>query len=298
MASLLQEASGLLAFVRSAECGSFTAAARDLGTSPSAISRAIARLEKRMGRRLFLRSTRLLTLTPEGHAFLEKIAPLLREIDQAGDIPGAALSGRLKISLPSELSRLLMDAILAKFAKSNPDLHLEIGATDRYVDVIREGYDVALRVGHLRASELVARKLADMEMVIVASPDLLAKHGHPQTIEQLAGFPFARYLGSSGSFEIQFANGQSLSPAGVIDCDTGFALQRAAVMGVGAAYLMKCIVKDDLAQGTLITLVPAQTLPTLPLYAVHAFSRNTPAKVVRFCELIIQEMSQLSQVDR
>lgn len=294
MGSLLEEASGLSAFVRSAECGSFSAAARSLRTTPSAISRAVARLEERLGWRLFLRSTRVLTLTPEGQAFLEKISPLIREIDSAADIPGLGLSGRLKISLPSELSRILMDAILEKLAKPNPGLRLEIGATDRYVDVIREGYDVVLRVGHLQASELVAKKLADMEMVIVASPDLLAIHGQPQSLDDLAGYPFARYIGSSGSFDIRFADGTSLSPSGSIDCDTGFTLQQAALKGVGAAYLMECVVRDELRQGTLVRLAPHLALPTLPLNAVHAFGRTAPLKVTQFCDLISWEMKQFS----
>lgn len=294
MANLLEDAPGLLAFVRSADRGSFSAAARDLGTTPSAVSRAVARLEQRLGRRLFLRSTRVLTLTPEGQAFHETVAPLLKEIDAAGDAVGNGLSGKLKISLPSELARILMDAILDKFARPNPTLNLEIGTTDRHVDVIREGYDVAFRVGRLSASGLIARKLADMEMVIVASPDLIAKHGEPRTVEELAALPFARYVGSSEPFAITFSNGTTISPAGAIDCDSGFALQRSALRGMGAAYLMEHVVRDDLRQGALVRLVPSAPLPTLPLNAVHAFGRNTPPRIVQLCDLIARELRQMT----
>ncbi len=181
MPHLLSEAPGLAAFVRAVEAGSFSAAARDLGTTPSAVSKSVARLERHLGAKLFRRSTRVLALTPEGQAFFDRMAPLLQEIEQSADVvqPSADLRGRLRVSLPSEIARLLMDAILTRFLAQHPSLDLEIGITDRPVDLIREDYDVVFRVGHVPASDLMVRTLAQLEMVLVASPAFLDRWGRP-----------------------------------------------------------------------------------------------------------------------
>ncbi|MES5100074.1 LysR family transcriptional regulator [Agrobacterium sp. BA1120] len=283
MRNLLEETPGLLAFVRAAESGSFTSAAKLLGT---AASRSISRLEKQIGARLFLRSTRALTLTPNGHLFLERVAPLLKELSNAGDVLSRGLSGRLKISIPNELAAMLIDAIMEKIAKPNPALRLEIGISDRFVDVIREDYDVVFRVGRLPSSELSARKIADMEMVIVASSELLASLGNPRTVDDLSSFPFARYAQGGKGFQITFEDGSIAAPPSVIDCDSGFGLHRAALHGIGAAYLMRCIVSDDIERGRLVALNVGADLPILPLSAVHAFGLHPPHKVVSLCDLI------------
>ncbi|MEZ2128938.1 MULTISPECIES: LysR family transcriptional regulator [unclassified Sinorhizobium] len=295
MPNLLEETPGLLAFVRTVETGSFSAAARDLKTTPSGVSRSVARVEEKIGTRLFLRSTRALTLTADGHAFFERVAPLLKEIEAAGDVISTECqpSGRLKISLPSELARILMEPLLSKFVKPNPALHLDIGMTDRYVDLIREGYDVAFRVGHSPESELISRKLANLDMVLVASPAFIEREGEPKTIAELACLPFVRYTLPARPFEIRFSNGTLISPAGVIDCDSGFALQAAALQGMGIAYLLKCVVADDLRRGRLVQVLPREPLPSLPLNALHAFGRTVPAKVRLLCDFIAQEVRAL-----
>ncbi|AUC13512.1 LysR family transcriptional regulator [Agrobacterium pusense] len=286
MRDLLEETPGLLAFVKAAESGSFTSAAKLLGTTPSAASRSISRLEKQIGARLFLRSTRALTLTPDGHLFLERVAPLLKELAHAGDVLARGISGRLKISFPNELAAVLIDAVIEKVAKPNPELRLEVGISDRFVDVIREDYDVVFRVGRLPSSELSARKIADMEMVIVASPELLASRGHPRTVGDLSSFPFARYVSGANGFQIAFEDGSIAAPPGVIDCDSGFGLHRAALHGIGAAYLMRYIVSDDIEGGRLVAIYPGVDLPVLPLSAVHAFGLHPPHKVVALCDLV------------
>ncbi|KQS76405.1 LysR family transcriptional regulator [Rhizobium sp. Leaf383] len=290
MRDLLGETSALLAFVRSVESGSFTAAARLLGTTPSATSRSISRLEERIGARLFMRSTRALSLTPDGQLFFERVAPLLKELANAGDVLSRGMSGRLKISIPAELSVTLVDPILDRLAKPNPDLHLEIGISDRFVDLIREDYDVAFRVGRLPSSDLSARKIADMEMVIVASPELYLSRGEPRTIRDLALFPFARYVSTTKPFEITFENGSAIAPPGTVDCDTGYGLHRAALHGLGAAYLMRRIASRDIEEGRLVAIEVESALPALPLSAVHAFGHRPPHKVTVLCDLIAEEV--------
>ncbi|UIY31561.1 LysR family transcriptional regulator (plasmid) [Neorhizobium galegae] len=190
MPNLLDETSGLMAFVRAVEAGSFTAAARDLSTTPSGVSKSVARLEKKIGTRLFLRSTRALTLTQDGQAFLERVAPLLRELDASDETirPQATPSGRLRISMPGELAPLLLPRLFGTFAKDYPDIQLDLGLTDRFVNLVREDYDVVLRAGAPMQEDLIVRRLVDLPMAIVASPALLEVTR--RSVEDLPDLPF------------------------------------------------------------------------------------------------------------
>lgn len=261
MPNLLSEAPGLVAFVRAVEAGSFSAAARDLGTTPSAVSKSVARLERHLGAKLFRRSTRVLALTPEGQAFFDRVSPLLQEIEQSADIvqPSAELRGRLRVSLPSEIARLLMDAILTRFPARHPALDLEIGITDRPVDLIREDYDVVFRVGHQPESDLMVRTLAQLEMVLVASSAFLDRWGSPRSVDDLRALPFARYFVGRRVPEIRFADGTTIATRGRVGFDSGFGLRAAAKLGMGVAYLTRCIVEEDLRRGD-----PSSCCPTSP----------------------------------
>lgn len=250
MARLLNEAPGLLAFIRTVEAGSFTAAARDLKTTPSAVSKAVARLENLVGVRLFLRTTRALKLTPDGNLFFARIAPLLREIDESAELllPSKEPTGRLKMSMPSEIARFLMAPLMTKFANDYPLLQLDIGITDRYVDLVREDYDVVFRVGHVSQGDLIVRRLMDVEMVLVASPSFTSHWGNPQTVAELSKLPFARYV-AGRTQTIHFQNGESIVTSGRVDCDSGYGLQVAALEGIGVAHLMHWVVAEDLRAG-------------------------------------------------
>ncbi|MEP7453595.1 LysR family transcriptional regulator [Phyllobacterium sp. SB3] len=288
MVSLLTEASGLLAFVRTVESGTFTTAARDLGTSPSVVSKAVARLEKHLGARLFLRSTRALQLTPDGQAFFDRIAPLLKEIDASAEPlqPEAELAGRLRISIPSEIARFLMTPLMAEFAKRYPLLHMEIGITDRYVDLVRENYDVVFRVGEMSHGELMIRRLANIRMVLVASPAFLADQRIPQEIDDLRNLPFAQYLAGGQSHSVRFSNGETIVTHGRVACDSAYGLRAAALEGMGVAHLMNCVVADDLRDGKLIQILHNEPLPSLPFSAIHAFGKTVPNRVRLLCDFV------------
>jgi DNA-binding transcriptional LysR family regulator len=297
MPNLLDETSGLMAFVRTVEAESFTAAARALNTSPSAISKSVARLEKKIGTRLFLRSTRALTLTQDGQAFFERVAPLLRELNSSDDAirSPASPSGRLRISMPGELAPLLLPTLFGTFANTYPDLHLDVGLTDRFVNLVREDYDVALRAGTPAQEDLIVRRLADLPMVIVASPTFVGSHGSPRSVEELARLPFARYAMGGAVQSVRLADGMDFMPAGRVDGDTGIALIQAALSGLGAAYLLRCLVTDELRAGTLVDLAPDIALPRLPLNALHAFGRTVPARVRLFCDFMAGEAKALAE---
>lgn len=295
MPNLLEETFGLIAFVRTAETGSFSSAAKVLRTSPSAVSRSVGRLESLIKSRLFLRSTRALALTEEGHALFDKVSPLLRQLDTPDELATdeKALAGRIRFSMPSELARFFMTPIFRDFAPSYPEVNLEVGLTDRQVDLIREDYDVVFRVGSGGQGELRVRKLADVRMVIVASPDFVERHGKPHSVEEASALPFARYTVHGKPNPIVFGEGEQFIPQGRVDCDTGQALRAAALHGLGAAYFMRCAVQDELEDGRLIEISGALRLPSQPFNVVHAFGSMMPTRVRRFCDFIFQQAKDI-----
>lgn len=293
--NLINQTPSLVAFVRTVESGSFSAAARIAGMTPSAVSKGIARLEVELGAKLFRRSTRHLSLTPEGQAFFERVAPLLRGIEDSADAvrPAGDARGVLKASMPSEIGRLLMVPITTKFLARHEGLELDLSLSDRHVDVIREGYDLVFRVGVAQDSDLRSRTLATLDMALVASPAFLARHGAPGTLEQLRGLPFVRYLFRGRASPIAFDDGTSIQPRGRIGLDTGAGLRAAALEGMGVAHLMKCTVQEDLDRGRLVEVMPQLRLPSLPLQSMHAFGQLTPARVRLFTDFVAREIQRL-----
>lgn len=296
MSSLLSQSSSLIAFVRVVEAGSFSAAARSVGTTPSAISKSIARLEKKLNVTLFRRSTRTLGLTPDGYLFFERVAPLLRALEDSEDAirPTGTVRGHLRVSMPSELGRLLLPRIGSSFLAEHPEVDIDLNLLDHHVDLISEGYDVIFRVGSLGDSNLRARTLARMDMALVASPDFLQARGQPATVDDLRDLPFVRYQLSGRTLPILFENGETLLPKGRIGLDSGFGLRTAAIDGMGVAYLMRCIVQQDLNEGRLVQLLEKHALPALELHAVHAFGSNTPIRVKLFTDFVQKQVQQLS----
>lgn len=296
MSSLLNQSASLIAFVRVVEAGSFSAAARNIGATPSAVSKAIRRLETELGAKLFRRSTRTLNLTLEGQAFFDRVAPLLRSLADSGEAirQGSSARGRLHVSMPSELGRLLMGPIITKFLARHRELELDLDLADRHVEVIREGYDVVFRVGTTLESELKMRTLVPLDMILVASPAFVRQWGEPQTTRDLRELPFVRYLLGGRSLPLTFDDGSTLQPRGRIGVDTGFGLRTAALNGMGVAYLMKCTVQEDLDRGDLIQILRNHRLPALPLMALHPFARFTPVRVKLFTDFIEQEARRLS----
>lgn len=295
MPSLLNQSSNLIAFVRVVEAGSFSAAARNAGTTPSAISKSIGRLEADLGVKLFRRSTRTLSLTEDGQAFFERVAPLLREIDESADAirPASAAQGRLRVSMPSDLGRLLMKPITSVFLAQHQTLELDLTLLDRHVDVIGEGFDVVYRVGSVADSALKVRTLCELDMALVAAPALLSQWGEPSSIEALRELPFVRYLLRGRSLPVAFRDGSVIVPNGRIGVDSGFGLRAAALNAMGVAYLMKCTVQEDLDRGDLIQLLKQHPLPRLPLQALHAFGRLVPARVGLLSDFIAKQMQLL-----
>ncbi len=291
----LDNAAGLSAFIDAVETGSFSAAARRAGATPSSVSKSIARLERRLGVRLFTRSTRTLNPTPEGLAYFERVMPLLRALIEARDAVRVVAEGRLRVSLPTDLGRLLMDPLTRVFMRRHPGVRLELDMTDRHVDLVREGYDLALRAGEVQDADLVARPLGSAPLALVASPEHLDRHGRPDGLDALATARHVRYRLDGRPFPIRFADGAVLSPEGVLDCDTGFALKAAAINGVGIAQLLRWTVDEDLRAGRLEIVMPDAPLPAVPLRILHAFGRFQPLRVRLFSDFVADEVAALSR---
>ena len=293
MTAIVDTSAGLAAFVRTIETGSFSDAARLLGASPSAVSKSVARLEARLGVRLIQRSTRTLALTAEGALYFERVAPLIQALadaEQALRTPDD-VSGLLRVAAPSDLGRTVFAGWAERFARAHPRLKLELGIADRQVDLIREGYDVAIRVGALLDNRLTARRLTTLQPVLVAAPAYLARRGQPAERADLAEHACLRYLTPAGPFPWTWADGSSLVPDGPFDTNDGVVLRQAALAGAGIAQLARIAVADDLAAGRLDIVLPHLPMPGLEVHALHAYGRQAPQRVRLFIAFLQQQFA-------
>jgi DNA-binding transcriptional LysR family regulator len=296
MATILEKTTGLVAFVRTVESGSFSAASRLVGSSQSAISKSVAALERRLGAKLIQRSTRTLSLTAEGQAYYERVAPLLRAIEDAEDLVqgAAAARGLIRVSAPQELGRMLIAPWAATFLDQYPEVRLELGISDRFVDIIREGFDIAVRMGSLDDSDLISRKIGDIRFVLAASPDYISRNNVPAGLEDLGRHVFVRYLTSGRSWPYILADGTQLPTSGRFVTDDSGSIRQAVLCGAGIAYLLHVTVAQDLDEGRLVELVPQLRLPTMPVFVVHAFGRQLPLRARLFVDSLAERIAELS----
>jgi DNA-binding transcriptional LysR family regulator len=285
---------GLTAFVRVVEAGSFTAGARLLETTPSAISKSIVRLEARLGAQLIRRSTRSMSLTAEGQAYFDRVAPLVHAVDDAAEAlnPDSIVRGTLKVSMPGEIGRALLDPVTRDFQLQFPNLRIEASLNDRQVDLVREGFDIVVRAGELDDSELIARFLGRLQLVLVASPAYLGRWGHPAAVEDLQHHTHVRYRLGGVPFPLQLDGGRAFAlPPGGFDADDGEACRTAAVNGLGILQILYRTVQDDLADGRLQRVLPDVPLVPVAVHALHAYSRPVPARLRHFLEFAESTLS-------
>src|SRR5271155_4851911 len=238
-------------FARVVELGGFSAAARVLRMTPSAISKLVGGLETRLGARLINRSTRALQLTPEGQLFYDRSTRLLADMDEVEqsvaqtEVP----SGKIRVSVNIPVGRQFLLPIVPAFLEAYPKLSLEISLTDQVIDLLEQRTDVALRSGPLKSSQLIARKLGAARMIIVGSPDYFAQYGVPKTPGDLArhnrlSFNYAPARLSKGWPLIEGGVERTIPPAGSVQVSDGEALRALAINGVGLVRLATFIVKD------------------------------------------------------
>ncbi|MBW8726640.1 MAG: LysR family transcriptional regulator [Inquilinus limosus] len=251
------------AFVRAADARSFTAAGRQLGVSSSAVGKAVARLEERLGVRLLHRSTRSVTLTPEGALFLERCRRIFSEIETAeaelAQTRGAP-RGRLRVSLP--LAGMLMTPTLGAFMREYPEIELDLDFTDRLVDVIEEGFDAVIRAGEVGDSRLMSRVLGGFRLQLVASPGYLARRGVPLVPEDLAGHACLQHrFATSGKFEpwpLRRGGREVALPSSAV-ANTIEPLIAMAEQGLGIACLPDFAIRRQIEDGRLAVVLAGHT---------------------------------------
>ncbi|WP_353190914.1 LysR family transcriptional regulator [Pandoraea pnomenusa] len=281
----MESLNGFVVFVQVAETRSFVAAGRLLGISASAVGKAVARLEDKLGVRLFHRSTRSVTLTAEGTLFLERSRRILSEIEaaelelsQASQVP----RGRLKVSLPLVSSLVL--PVLGDFMRQYPDIALDLDFSDRIVDVIEEGFDAVVRTGEPTDSRLTARRLGAFRSQLVASPDYLARRGTPQRPADLVHHTCLHYrFPNSGKLEpwqLRQAPGEDevAIPVSMV-CNNIETRMCFAIRGLGIAHLPDFSVRAAIAAGQLQTVLPGDTLRTGVFNVLWPASKHPSPKV-------------------
>jgi len=272
--------------------GSFVNAAEALGLSASGVSRAIARLETRIGVRLLDRTTRSQRLTDEGARFYQQVLPLLEGIGEAAlQAAGAAqtVRGRLRVDVDPFFSRLVLAPRLADFLARYPELEIELITRDEMGDLVADGIDVAVRFGPQPASSAVARRLLQTRILTVASPLYVERHGRPQTPGDLVDHACIQFRDprTGRPFDWEFHNKRKVVPVatkGPLTVSDVGTLLGACLAGVGIAQVMALGVQDLLARGELVELFPDWPDEVFPLYAVHPSRHNPPAKVRAFIE--------------
>jgi len=281
---------GVQVLVAVVEAGSFTGAAHVLGLTDSAVSRAVGRLETRVGARLFDRTTRSLRLTEAGAEFHASVAPLLDGIAEAAEALGSStrrIAGRLRADVDSHFASTVLAPHLPTFLDAHPELELELLARGRPDDLVREGIDVAIRFGPPESRSLVTRTLAETRVLTVAAPSWIARHGRPDHPSELAKHRCIHFNDprTGRPFEWEFRRGDALvevaAGRGLITAD-GATMIAACVAGAGVAQTLAIGVAPLLASGALVELFPDWPEERFPLHALYPSGRHVPAKVRAF----------------
>ncbi len=275
----------MTAFARVVEAGGFTAAAEHLNLSRAMVSRLVQQLEDNLGTRLLNRTTRRLSLTEAGRAYYERCVLLLAELESldssVSDLSNEA-RGTLRLNAPMSFGILHVAPCLPDFLNQHPRSSIELSLNDRLVNLVEEGYDLALRIGNLADSSLVARRLAPVRLVLCASPDYLEAHGTPMHPSELVSHNCLTYSYSSQGRDWRFDGPgglQTVQVKGNLDANSGDAILTATLAGLGIALQPTFIVGQAIRDGQLVQLMPDWKSPELGLHAVYPHRRHLSTKV-------------------
>ncbi|MCI2262478.1 LysR family transcriptional regulator [Xanthomonas indica] len=285
-------------FLRVLDLGSISAAARSLDLSVAVASQRLQRLERALGVRLLHRTTRRLHPTPEGLQLAEQGRPLVEDLESlAGGLrqAGVAAAGTLRVTMSAAFGRLYVSPLLPRFMALHPQVRLSVHLSDNVVDLVSEGFDLAIRIGTLRDSSLVARRLAGNRRMLCASPDYLRRHGTPATPADLAAHACLLLTGSDGrqdTWRLQGRDGEiAVRVAGPLETNFGEVLRDAAVNGQGIALHSEWHVAEDLRQGRLCQVLADYPLTETGIYAVMPQRRLVPPRVRAFVDFMQAELA-------
>ena len=278
------------AFISVIQKGSLSAAARAEGVTPAVIGRRIDALEARLGVKLLLRTTRHISLTHEGTAFLEDCQRIVSDLAAAEDavsVGSVKASGHLRISAPAGFGRRYVAPHVAQFVTVHPEVTVSLDLSDRLVDLVNEGIDCAVRIGSLADSSLVSMRLGEMRRLVVASPEYLARHGVPQSPRDLATHE-CLVLGQQRSWTLADAKGAlvNIKTGGHLECNDGAVLRDWALAGLGLAWRSLWEVGDDLRTGRLVSVLDNFAAPPLGIYALYPQRRQLPLRLRLFIDFL------------
>lgn len=277
------------------EAGSFVAAAERMGMSAAMASKHVAHLEQQLGARLLNRTTRRVAPTEAGREYYERVALALTELDEAGQVVGAASvvpQGRLRVSSLTAFGLRHVMSAVADYAAAFPQVTVDITLSDRVVELIDEGFDVAIRASPsgLKSSSLIARPLATAHIVLCAAPEYLRRYGMPKSVADLARHRFVQYAGASAqelALATDRAESAKMKPGGNLIVNHLEAMRVVVLQGGGLSMLGTEVIGDDIAQGRLVPLLVDELPPReLPIYAVYASRRHLSAKVRSFVDFL------------
>ena len=283
-------------YVAVVDGGSFAAAADKLEISRAMVSKQIQKLEEHLGTRLMNRTTRRLSLTETGRVFYERSVQIMHDVEEAEQVAGHMTrtpQGVLRVTIPLSYGQHRLAAIIGAYTQAYPQVQLDIALSDRKVDLIEDGFDLAVRIGALPQSDLIARKIGGVRSIVCASPGYVARHGAPQTPEQLRNHACLGYTltGSGADWRFETPDGPLVVPiAGPIRADNGDIIRLAALSGAGILFQPHFIVGDDLAAGRLVQLLPEWQSAELGVYAVYPSRKHLSAKVRTFVDFLAQAL--------
>jgi DNA-binding transcriptional LysR family regulator len=291
-------------FVEVARAAGFTAAATRLGLSRAQVSKSVMQLEQHLGTRLFNRTTRRISLTDVGKAYLERCIDILQDIDETEAIAAAQTReprGRLTISAPTSFGILHLQQALPAYLRQHPQVQVSINLADRFIDVVDEGFDLVIRIAELEDSTLIARRLAPCQRLVCAAPAYLQQHGVPQVPQDLALHRCLVYSNElkPDTWRLQGPGGiESVRVNGPVCADNGDILRASAVAGLGVTLLPTFIVGTDLQAGRLQQVLADYCPPTISIYAVYPSRRYLSARVRSFVDFLAAYFGERPEWDR
>jgi DNA-binding transcriptional LysR family regulator len=291
---MLDRLTGMSAFVKAAELGSFTAAATALGMTSQMVGKHVAALEARLGGPLLYRSTRRQQLTELGERFFARCQVILADVEAADALneeTAAGLSGRLRISAPVGFGAAALAPKLAEFSAAEPRLEVELILADRFVDLVDEGFDAVVRLGPLGETSLAVHELAMHDQVACAAPSYLAEHGVPAEPEDLPEHLCLGFVNASGRpyAEWRFGRAGRIHAVAIrapFRTNDGRSLVAAAIAGHGIILQPRVVIADALAAGALVPVLAGWAAPSRPMYLLHSPRQPQPSRLIALIEFI------------
>lgn len=291
----MDQLAALATFVRVVDAGSLSGAARSLPSSLTSVSRQLAALERHFGTQFVRRTTRSLAVTDEGRMLYERAKAILAELKQVEATLSANRqepTGRLRISAPTLIGRVLLAPILAEFLKRHPSVSVDLQLVDRTVDMLEEDIHIALRIGHLPDSQLVARRLADIQMIVCAAPSYLERRGTPATPTKLTEHDCLAFSDTPGVSEWRFGRDArsecKIAISARLWINSLDALVQATEQGAGVVRLPSWLVKRELAAGRLVRILKDHEPPTSALYLLFQSARLASPKTRVFADYLVE----------